>query len=322
MGLGTQEIEDGAMIKGKLCSHVFAALVALFLLGTPHLAQALDQTARIALITAFDPEFDVLRSRIQATSVWNIKGVEIVLGKLGGKDVVLMKTGISMVNAAMHTQLLLDHVDVRAIVVSGIAGGVDPGLHIGDVAIPERWGEYLESVFAREDPTGKFLLPSWAGKAFDNYGMIFPQPVHVIGPTTGGEAEKFWFAADPKLLALASHLPGEVALSHCADAGSCLGAAPRVVVGGSGVSGQAFLDNGAFRGYVFATFHAEAVDMETAAIAAVAFSNGVPFIAVRSLSDLAGGESDANAMGVFFKVAAENAARTVEKLVAAIPADK
>jgi adenosylhomocysteine nucleosidase len=308
------------MTLDRMHRHLLTALAVLLLLGAGPPALAMDNTARIALVTAFDPEFDMLRARIEAATVQRIKGVEIVLGRLGGKDIALMQTGISMVNAAMHTQLLLDNVAVRSIVVSGIAGGVDPGLHIGDVVIPERWGEYLESFFARQDSTGKFTLPSWAGKAFDNYGMIFPQPVHVINPTTGGEVEKFWFEADPKLLAAASHLPGQVALGHCEGSGACLDTAPRIVLGGAGVSGQAFVDNAAFRSYVFATFHADALDMETAAIAAVAFSNGVPFIAVRSLSDLAGGESKANAIDIFFKIAAENAARTVEELVATMPA--
>jgi adenosylhomocysteine nucleosidase len=293
-------------------------MVAALLLGAPRLAQALDHTPRIALITAFDPEFDALQSRIDGASVEKVKGIEIVLGRLGGKDVALMRTGISMVNAAMNTQLLLDNIEVRRIVVSGIAGGVDPGLHIGDVVIPDRWGQYLEAIYARQDSTGKFVLPSWAHKTFDNYGMIFPQPLDVVSPAVSGEVEKFWFTADPALLAAASHLPGKVALSHCDEAGNCLGTEPRIVLGGSGVSGQAFVDNAGFRGYAFATFHAEALEMETAAVATVAFSNGIPFIAVRSLSDLAGGEHDANAVRIFFKIAAKNAALTVEQLVGAM----
>lgn len=300
---------------------IFAAMIAALLLGGPCLAQTLDHKPRIALITAFDPEFEVLRGQLEETSVKEVNGVQIVLGRLGGKDVALMETGISMVNAAMHTQMLLDNIEARSIVVSGIAGGVDPSLHIGDVVIPDRWGQYLEAIFARQDSAGKYVLPSWANKAFDNYGMIFPQPVHVVNPTASGEVEKFWFTADPTLLAAASHLPGKVSLDHCNASGNCLHTQPRIVLGGAGVSGQAFVDHEAFRGYVFATFHAEALDMETAAIATVAFANGVPFIAVRSLSDLAGGEADGNAMDIFFKVAAKNAALTVEKLVEALPAE-
>ena len=58
---------------------------------------------------------------------------------------------------------------------------------------------------------------------------------------------------------------------------------------GNGVSGQAFVDNAAFREYTFKTFNASVLDMETSALAMVAYANGVPYIAFRSLSDLAGG---------------------------------
>ena len=47
--------------------------------------------------------------------------------------------------------------------------------------------------------------------------------------------------------------------------------------------------NAAFRSYTFETFGARVPDMESAAVAHVAWANRVPFIAMRSLSDLAGG---------------------------------
>jgi adenosylhomocysteine nucleosidase len=60
------------------------------------------------------------------------------------------------------------------------------------------------------------------------------------------------------------------------------------VVGGRGVSGTAFLANPHYRRYLFEQIQAETVDMETAALAHVALVNRVPYIAFRSLSDLAG----------------------------------
>ena len=60
--------------------------------------------------------------------------------------------------------------------------------------------------------------------------------------------------------------------------------------------------------------------METTASAMVAFSNGVPFIAVRSVSDLAGGgeESAAAQLNTFFAIAAQNQARVVLALIDAL----
>jgi adenosylhomocysteine nucleosidase len=63
-----------------------------------------------------------------------------------------------------------------------------------------------------------------------------------------------------------------------------------VIVGGRGVSGTAFLANPQYRTYLFEQLHAETFEMETAALAHVAYANGIPYIAFRSLSDLAGAE--------------------------------
>ena len=55
-------------------------------------------------------------------------------------------------------------------------------------------------------------------------------------------------------------------------------------------------------------------------MAHVAWANGVPFIAVRSLSDLAGGSEHANQLEVFFfRLAAGNAAAVVRALLRAMP---
>jgi adenosylhomocysteine nucleosidase len=47
----------------------------------------------------------------------------------------------------------------------------------------------------------------------------------------------------------------------------------------------------------------------------VAYVNGVPFLAFRSLSDLAGGGPGENEIGVFFQLAAENSALVLEKFL-------
>ena len=104
---------------------------------------------------------------------------------------------------------------------------------------------------------------------------------------------------------------------RCELASKCLTHTPQLVLGGNGVSGQAFVDNAAFREYTFRTFEANVLDMETAATAMVAYSNGVPYIAFRSLSDLAGGGEGGNEMGTFFKIAADNSARVLLAFLAA-----
>jgi adenosylhomocysteine nucleosidase len=280
-------------------------------------AVRLDATPRIAIISAFQPELTLLLGRVEQPRKYSVNGVEFTTGVLQGKPVLLFLSGISMTNAAMTTQLALDHFRVTHAVVSGIAGGVNPGLHIGDVTVAQRWGQYLEVVVARETAPGQYQLPAWVQDAtFGHFGSFYPRPVEVRSAGHTGTERKFWFEADPGLLAIAERVRS-LPLERCDTQGKCLGKAPQVVVGGSGVSGQAFVDNAALREYAFQTFQANVLDMETAAMAHVAYANRVPFIAFRSLSDLAGGGAGENEMGTFFKIAADNSARVLLAVLAA-----
>lgn len=278
---------------------------------------ALDPIRRLAIVSAFAPEAERLIAQTRETRTHTVNGIAFTTGTLAGKDVVLVLSGVSMVNAAMTSQLLLDRFDVEAIVVSGIAGGVDPALKIGDVVVPARWGQYLEAVFARETESNRFTMPSWAESPFAPFGMIHPQPVEVRSDRVPDGEERFWFEADPRMLETARATIAEVDLERCLPDQTCLPSPPSLVVGGNGVSGQAFVDNAAFRDYAFETFEANVLDMETAAIATVAHANSVPFIAFRSLSDLAGGGPGENEMATFLKLAADNSAAVVLSFLAA-----
>ncbi len=292
-----------------------AAVLCLSALAAPAAAQ--EAPSRVAVMSAFAPEWGMLVEALEGAESTSLNGVTFVTGRLAGQEVVLFLSGISMVNAAMTTQLALDHFDISAIVFSGIAGGVDPALHIGDVVVAGQWGSYLESLMARETPDGYMQLP-FVQTDFPNYGMIFPKAVEVMREGIDAPERKFWFEADPALLATAEKVAAEIEFEDCASETECLGEPPEVVVGGNGVSGMAFLDNADFRQYVFETFDAHVVDMESAAVAQVAWANQVPFIAFRSLSDLAGGGEDANEMGTFFALAAGNSATLVTAFLAAL----
>jgi adenosylhomocysteine nucleosidase len=297
---------------------VVAALVAGCAATAPKsTAMRLDNTPRIAVISAFAPELKVLLPQVQQPVKHSANGVEFTTGTLEGKPVVVFLSGVSMTNAAMNTQLALDRFQVSHIIYSGIAGGVNPGLNIGDVTVPAQWGQYMEWLMAREDKPGQYSPPVWMKKELTMapFGMMHPRPVEVRTAAQPAPTKKFWFEADPQMLATARGLQN-VGLEHCL-ATTCLKQRPQLVVGGNGVSGQAFVDNKAFREYAFKTFKANVLDMETAATAVVAHSNGVPYIAFRSLSDLAGGGDGENEMGTFMGLAATNSAKVLRAFLAA-----
>ena len=296
-------------------------IVALVLAGWALPAVAHDRqddVRRIAVVSAFAPEMTVLRGELDNATVHSINGVEFVAGTLEGQNVVLFLSGISVVNAAMTVQLALDHFTIDRIVFSGIAGGVDPALHIGDVVIADRWGQYLEVLFAREVESG-WAKPPFFDYPFANFGMMFPRSVTVQRAVAGAPETRFWFPVDEALLAHARAVVADVVLDRCRADDACLQRPPKVVIGGPGVSGGAFIDNAAFREYTFKTFGARVLDMESAAVAHVAYANKVPFIAVRSLSDLAGGGQGENEIEVFLGLAAGNSAAVVKALLRAIP---
>ena len=279
-------------------------------------AVRLDETPRIAVMSAFEPELTLLLKQLQGPARHRLNGVDFTTGTLQGKPVVLFLSGISMVNASMNTQLALDRFNITHIVFSGIAGGVNPALNIGDVAVPAQWGQYLEVLIARETAPGQFAIPPrMDAQTLAPFGMLHPRPVETRTAANPNPVRKFWFEVDSKMLAVARGL-GKVDLNHC-SAGVCLTHKPQLMLGGNGVSGQAFVDNTAFREYTFKTFQANVLDMETAAVGMMAYSNGVPYIAFRSLSDLAGGGKEANEMVTFMNIAADNSAKVLLTFLAA-----
>ncbi len=283
----------------------------------PAAAQVLDTTPRIAVLSAFAPEWEVLQEGLEDTQTHTINGSPFVTGRLAEREVVLVLTGVSMVNAAMNAQIALDRFAARGLVVSGIAGGVDPSLDIGDVVVPAQWGEYLDAIMARETEDG-FAIPPWMTSDFDNFGMRFVRNQEVMRAGLEAPEPRFWFPVDQTYLDTARRVAEQHELPACAGAQDCLSEAPEIVVGGNGVSGAAFVDNAALRDWAFETFEARVLDMESAAVAHVAYVNDVPFIAFRSLSDLAGGGAGANEMDTFMELAAASGAAVMRDFLAAL----
>ncbi|MEM7696567.1 MAG: 5'-methylthioadenosine/S-adenosylhomocysteine nucleosidase [Pseudomonadota bacterium] len=287
------------LVAGALCAHTAAA----------------DDTPRTAVISAYEPEWTTLKTMVEGREEVVDGGVTYVTGTIEGRPVVLFLSGIGMVNAAMNTQRALDRFAVTDIVFSGIAGGVDPDLNVGDLVIADQWGQYLYMVLARETADG-FEVPPFFESPLPNFGMMFPHPTEVRSARAPDPEERFWFPVDPELLAIARTAAADVSLLACAG-DTCLTEPPKVVVGGNGVSGSAFVDNAKFRRYTSDVFEAKVLDMETASVAHVAYANEVPYIAFRSLADLAGGGEGANELSIFFGLAADNAAAMVRAYLAA-----
>lgn len=305
-----------------------ALALAAFIAALPFAAwaQKLDDTPRTAVMTAFYPEWHSLVPTLKDAKEHTINGSTFLTGTLEGKPVVLMQSGVSVVNAAMNTQVVLDRFTVKRIVFSGIAGGVDPALSIGDVVVAESWGQYLEGSFARRTKTGWMPPDQGHPESPANWNFIFPRGT-LITSKAAQMSRVYRIPVDADLLALARKVVPTITLERCVPPSDkmrpgsalCLPRTPKVVVGGTGVTAGIYADNAAFRIYLQKAWQAHLLDMESAAVMQVATSNSVPAIVFRSLSDLAGGDQHKNMEYTFEHLASANSAHVVRAFIAALP---
>ena len=92
----------------------------------------------IGLISAIAEETAILRARLEAGAAETHAGVRFQPGRLDGLSVVLVETGIGKVNAALVATVLAERFGVGALLFSGVAGGLDPSLGVGDVVLADR----------------------------------------------------------------------------------------------------------------------------------------------------------------------------------------
>ncbi|WP_146335222.1 5'-methylthioadenosine/S-adenosylhomocysteine nucleosidase [Bacillus licheniformis] len=90
---------------------------------------------KIAVIGAMEEEVTILRSKLEQTNREVIANCEFTSGFYEGKEVVLLKSGIGKVNAAMSTTILLDRFKPDVVINTGSAGGFHHSLNVGDIVI-------------------------------------------------------------------------------------------------------------------------------------------------------------------------------------------
>jgi adenosylhomocysteine nucleosidase len=90
---------------------------------------------KIAIIGAMEEEVTLLRDKIEEKSQETIAGCEYTAGKMNGAEVVLLRSGIGKVNAAMSTAILLERYKPDYVINTGSAGGFNPELNVGDTVI-------------------------------------------------------------------------------------------------------------------------------------------------------------------------------------------
>ena len=97
----------------------------------------------IGIIGAMDEEITIIASEMIDLKEYDINSIKFYKGKIYDKDIVLVKSGIGMVNASITTTLLFKEFGVDKILFSGVAGSLNRNVNVGDIVIADSLVEYL-----------------------------------------------------------------------------------------------------------------------------------------------------------------------------------
>ena len=89
----------------------------------------------LGIIGAMDEEVAMIKAQLTDVQVESRAAMDFYKGKLEGKEVVVVRSGIGKVNAAMCTQILADIYGVTGVVNTGIAGSLKAEIDIGDIVL-------------------------------------------------------------------------------------------------------------------------------------------------------------------------------------------
>ncbi|CAA3025069.1 bark storage A [Olea europaea subsp. europaea] len=123
----------------------------------------------------------------------------------------------------------------------------------------------------------------------------------------------FWVPVDKLYFSLAEKLE-DIFLESCVNSTACLPQIPNVFRVERGVSADVLVDNAAYRNFLHSKFNATPFDMESTGVAIICLQQRIPFIAIRTISDLAGGSSSVEVC-IFSSLAARNAVNVVLRFV-------
>ncbi len=206
-----------------------------------------NSCAKVGIITAFDNTFLQVKERLEITEQRMIGGRTFVQGKLDTTPVTLVRSPMGKINNAVTTQILISSFEVETILSLSPAGSLNDDLHIGDFII-------ATTVYQHDFGTWK------------PYGFIWRQ-VPVPQTTIHNDYNSYPAQA-------LERIPEQALEGY-------------KFVKGIVVSGDQFVADQNKRQWLKKKFQANAVDMGAAAIAQTCYSNNVPVLILRVITDYA-----------------------------------
>lgn len=90
---------------------------------------------KIGIIGAMELEVSTLKEAMTVSSVTTCAGMDFYEGTLNDTAVVIVRSGVGKVNAALCVQILTDKFAVTHIINTGVAGSLNAALDIGDILV-------------------------------------------------------------------------------------------------------------------------------------------------------------------------------------------
>lgn len=253
----------------------------------------------LGLITVYSPEEDAFFAAgafkpDREHPYVDLSGRRFRIGKIEGRKVVYVRCGEGLVNSAAATQQMLDVFEITGILHFGISGNLNSSLSIGDVLIYKSFAQTglwdwlkpnatVDSTYVAELDIGNYNLPKEGYNQLGNIGYSTERFYSESGKPNTPE-RTIWFPVTETWFDSASSLKG-LELQQCVNASFCLPEKPKVVMGVNGTTSNSFIDNAAYRHFLFSTFNVSSADMESAAVVMTCLSNGYPILVIRGLSD-------------------------------------
>ncbi|AZR72126.1 hypothetical protein BBF96_01185 [Anoxybacter fermentans] len=213
---------------------------------------------KIGIICAFKEEAQHILQEMEIEEEVERLKTRFYKGKFMGREVVFVISGIGKVSSALCTHILIDQFGVELVIFAGIAGGLNPDLIIGDTVIA------TETFYHDID---------WEGQGIEKNTVY--SVFRTIFKTDSILIKKLKKGLSDKKLSLPSILKS---LRQGKELTITFG---RILTGDQVIASKKKVQQ------LFDKLAGDCVDMESAAVAQTCFLNDIPFLIIRTISDLA-----------------------------------
>nr|WP_267507552.1 5'-methylthioadenosine/adenosylhomocysteine nucleosidase [Borreliella afzelii] len=258
----------------------FLIKLLLFLLVFSNSYVAFSKNSNVLIITAMDSEVEQINKLMSNKEEIVLKeyglNKKIVKGKLSNRNVITIVCGVGKVNAGVWTSYILSKYNISHVINSGVAGGV----------VSDKY---------KDIKVGDVVVSSEVAY----HDVDLTKFGHKVGQLMGLPQK---FSVNKNLVDKATKAVKSKVVSSNSYSGLIL-------------SGDQFIDP-AYINKIIGNFKdVIAVEMEGAAVGHVSHMFNVPFIVIRSISDIVNKEGNELEYSKFLKLAAFNSAKVVQEIL-------